>query len=81
MSATSVIVELEPSLLAKLDDFVQAHVFRSRNDAMASALREKIERLESRARLLSECEKLDPVEERELAEEWLDGEREIWTAS
>ena len=45
MSAASVMIELEPSLLAKLDGFVQGHLFRSRSDAVA--VREKIERLES----------------------------------
>jgi Arc/MetJ-type ribon-helix-helix transcriptional regulator len=76
MSAGSVMIELEPSLLAKLDGFVDGHLFRSRSDAVA--VREKIERLESHAQFLAECQKLDPVEEQTFAEEWLDGERTAW---
>ncbi len=81
MSASSVMIELEPSLLAKLDGFVEGHLFRSRSDAVAIAVREKIERLESHDQFLTECQKLDPVEEQAIAEEWLDGERTAWTAS
>ncbi len=81
MSASIVMIELEPSLLAKLDSFVAGHVFRSRSDAVAAAVREKIERLESHAQFLAECQKLEPAEEQALAEEWFEGERTAWTAS
>jgi metal-responsive CopG/Arc/MetJ family transcriptional regulator len=81
MSAASVMIELEPSLLAKLDGFVEGHLFRSRSDAVATAVREKIARLESHTQFLAECQKLDPAEEQAFAEEWLDGERTAWTAS
>ena len=81
MSVSSVMIELEPSLLAKLDGYVEGHVFESRSEAVSAAVREKIERLESHAQFLSECRKLDPTEEQALAEEWLDGERTAWTAS
>lgn len=75
MSASSVMIELEPSLLAKLDGFVEGHLFRSRSDAVAVAVREKIERLKAYAQFFAKCHKLDPVEEQAFAEEWLDGER------
>ncbi len=81
MSAASMLIELEPLLLAKLDGLVEGHVFRSRNDAVATAVREKIERLESHAEFLAEGHKLDPVEEQAFADEWLDGERTAGTAS
>lgn len=81
MSAASVMIELEPALLAKLDGFVEGHLFRSRSDAVATAVREKIARLESHTQFLAECQKLDPAEEQAFAEEWLDGERTAWTAS
>ena len=81
MSAASVMIELEPSLLAKLDGFVAGHLFRSRSDAVATAVREKIDRLKSRSQFLAECQKLDPAEEQAFAEEWLDGKRTAWTAS
>ena len=77
----STAIELEPSLLAKVDGFVDAHVFRSRKEAVDSAVREKIQRLESQQQFLAECQKLDPTEEQNIAEEWLDGELESWTAS
>lgn len=75
MSAATVMIELEPSLLAKLDGFVAGHLFHSRSDAVATAVREKIERVESHAQFFAECQKLDPVEEQAFAEEWFDGER------
>lgn len=81
MSATNVTIELEPSLLAKLDRFVADHVFHSRSEAVAAAVQEKIERLESHDLFLAECQKLDPAEEQALAEEWFEGERTAWTAS
>ena len=81
MIAANETIELEPALLAKLDDFVKAHVFRSRNDAVTAAVREKIERLESQRQFLIECQKLDPAEEQAFAEEWFEGERTAWTAS
>ena len=42
MSTLSVMIELEPSLLAKVDGFVQAQMFRSRKDVVEAAVREKI---------------------------------------
>lgn len=75
MSAASVMIELEPSLVAKLDRFVEGHLFRSRSDAVAVAVREKIECLESHDQFLAEGHKLDPAEEQVFAEEWLDRER------
>ena len=80
-SVRQVMIELEPSLLAKLDRFVEGHVFHSRREAVAAAVQEKLERLESHDLFLAECQKLDPAEEQALAEEWLDGERTAWTAS
>lgn len=81
MIAANETIELEPALLAKIDDFVQAHVFDSRSDAVTVAVREKIERLESQRQFLIECQKLDPAEEQAFAEEWFEGERTAWTAS
>ena len=81
MSVSSVMIELEPSLLAKLDGYVEGHVFHSRSEAVSAAVREKIERMESRAQFLAECSKLDPAEEQAFAEEWLEGERAAWTES
>ena len=69
MSATNVMIELEPSLLAKLDRFVEGRVFHSRSEAVAAAVQEKIERLESHDLFLAECQKLDPAEEQAFAEE------------
>ncbi len=81
MSAAGVMIDLEPSLLAKLDGLVAGQLFRSRSDAVAIAVREKIERMESHAQFFEECQKLDPLEEQAIAEEWLEGERTAWTAS
>ena len=81
MSTSNIMIELEPSLLAKLDRIVKGHRFRSRNDVVAIAVQEKIERLELQDQFLTECQEFNPLEEQALAEEWLAGEQTTWTES
>lgn len=78
---SGVMIELDPSLLTKLDRFVSEQVFSSRSDAVALALKEKLDRMETDEQFLTECDKLDPADEQALAEEWLEGERDLWAKS
>lgn len=77
MAKTKVAVTLEADLLDRLDELVAQRRFRNRSQAIESALAEKLERL-AQGRLARECAKLDPQEEKSLAEEGLAGSRDTW---
>lgn len=77
MPKTKVAVTLETQLLDRLDELVAQQRFRNRSQAIEAALREKLQRL-ARTRLARECARLDPKEERALAEEGLAGSVETW---
>ena len=77
MSSAKIAVSLDEKLLTSLDDLVSSKVFASRSQAVQIAVQEKLARLK-RTRLARECAKLDPVEEKQLAEEGLAGDMETW---
>jgi len=77
MSTAKIAISLEKELLARVDRLVKTRVFPNRSQAVRSALREKIERLEH-TRLARECAKLDPREERAMADEGLAKDMEEW---
>jgi metal-responsive CopG/Arc/MetJ family transcriptional regulator len=77
MSTAKIAISLEKELLARVDRLVKTRVFPSRSQAVRSALREKIERLEH-ARLARECAKADPKIERAMAEEGFAKDMEEW---
>ena len=77
MPKTKVAVTLETQLLDRLDELVAQQRFRNRSQAIEAALSEKLQRL-ARTRLARECARLDPKEERALAEEGLAGSAETW---
>jgi metal-responsive CopG/Arc/MetJ family transcriptional regulator len=74
---TKVAVTLEASLLDQVDRLVAKRRFQNRSQAVETALAEKLGRL-ARTRLAEECAKLDPQEEKALAEEGLGGSFETW---
>jgi metal-responsive CopG/Arc/MetJ family transcriptional regulator len=73
MPKTKVALTLDSALLARVDQLVEHRRFRNRSQAIETAVAEKLERL-ARTRLAGECAKLDPVEERQMAEEGLAGD-------
>ena len=75
MPKTKVAVTLEADLLDRVDELVARRRFRNRSQAIEAALAEKLDRV-ARTRLARECAKLDPEEERALAEQGLPGSRE-----
>jgi len=77
MPKTKVAVTLDAALLDRVDHLVSRQRFRNRSQAIELALAEKLARL-ARTRLAEECAKLDPVEERQLADEGLAATRESW---
>lgn len=77
MAKAKVAVTLDSELIDRVDRLVKASRFPNRSQAIEIALAEKLERLE-RGRLARECAKLDPKEERALADEGLSEDREAW---
>ncbi len=77
MPKSKVAVTLDEGLLAEVDRLVARRDFPNRSQAIEAALAEKLERL-SRTRLAREAAKLDPVEERALAEEGVGADAAAW---
>ena len=79
MGRSKIAITLEEKFLEELDRLVRERVFQNRSQAIQSAVEEKLERLQRR-RLAQECAKLDPEEERLLAEEGLTEDLGEWPA-
>ena len=77
MPKTKVAVTLDEDLVDELDGLVAKRRFSNRSQAIEEALAEKLGRL-ARTRLARECAKLDPQEEKALAEEGLAAGRDTW---
>ena len=77
MPKTKVALTLDADLLDRVDDLVARQRFRNRSQAIEAALAEKLARL-ARTRLAEECARLDPAEERQLADEGLAASGESW---
>jgi len=77
MPKAKIAISLAEQTLERLDLLVREKIFPNRSQAVESALAEKLDRLE-RVRLARECSKLDPAEERELAEEGFSEELTRW---
>jgi Arc/MetJ-type ribon-helix-helix transcriptional regulator len=71
MAKAKVVVTLETTTLDRIDRLVQEARYPNRSRAIEAAIQAQLARLERR-RLAEECAKLDPAEERLLAEEGLD---------
>ena len=77
MPKTKVALTLESSLLDQVDDLVERKRFRNRSQAVETALADKLQRL-ARTRLAREAAKLNPREERRLADEGLAEDFRTW---
>ena len=75
MPKTKVAITLDTVLLGRVDTLVARREFPSRSQAIEIALAEKLAR---RTRLARECAKLDPEDEKVLAEEGLAGSSDSW---
>ncbi len=72
-----VAITLDAELLDRVDELVARREFRNRSQAIETALAEKLMRAR-RTRLARECAKLNPADEKALAEEGLDGSADAW---
>ena len=70
MAKAKVALTIDAELLDRVDALVAQQRFRNRSQAIETALAEKLARL-ARTRLAEEAAKLDPDEERRLADEGL----------
>jgi metal-responsive CopG/Arc/MetJ family transcriptional regulator len=79
MPAAKIAITLDRNLLREVDRRVKSGLFKNRSRAIEEAVREKLER-QGKRRLLIEAKKLNPREERALAEEGMTGEEATWPA-
>ena len=77
MPKRKVALTLDAKLVRRVDELVSRQKFRNRSQAVEAALAENLQRLD-RSRLARECAKLDPTEERRLADEGLAATAETW---
>lgn len=79
MGSAKVAITMERNLLTHIDRLVKEGRYPNRSQAIQAAVREKLDRARKR-RLAEEAAKLDPKEERALAEEGFAVESETWPA-
>jgi Arc/MetJ-type ribon-helix-helix transcriptional regulator len=77
MGKSKIAITLAEKTVKYLDKMVEEEVFTNRSQAIQQAVDEKIERM-GRDRLARECAKLDPAEEKGLAEEGLADDVSKW---
>jgi metal-responsive CopG/Arc/MetJ family transcriptional regulator len=77
MATNKVAITIDSELLSKVDLLVSQKVFPNRSKAIQEALTDKLSLLRQ-TRLASECAKLDPQIEQQLAEEGIEGDLAQW---
>lgn len=77
MPKTKVAITLEAETLRRVDQLVRDDRYPNRSQAIEAAVVEQLDRLDRR-RLAEESAKLDPAEERALAEEFIGAAVETW---
>lgn len=74
---SKIAITLDEEIVKQLDYLIIQQSYKNRSQAIEEAVLEKLDRLK-RDRLARECAKLDPVEERELAEEGFVEDADNW---
>ncbi len=77
MGKEKIAITLDEEFIGELDRLVSEHVFQSRSQAIQEAVSEKLLRMK-RSRLAIQCGKLEPVDEKALAEEGLPEDLRLW---
>lgn len=77
MPKTKIAVTLEATLLDQVDELVRQRRFPNRSQAIEAAVAEQVVRFR-RTRLAEACARLDPDEERALADEGLGSDMADW---
>lgn len=73
MGVAKIIASVDAKTIARLDRLVKEGKFPSRRSLIEQAIDEKLNRL-GKSRIARECARLNPVEERALADEGLTGD-------
>ena len=77
MPVAKIAISIDQKVVHRIDGLVRKGLFPSRSKAIQEALENQLSRLD-RSRLALEGAKLDPKQERELAEEGISHEVERW---
>ena len=77
MPTAKIAITLDQMTLHLVDKLVQNSVYPNRSRVIQEAVAEKLARID-RSRLARECAKLEPTEERALAEEGMSEEMSQW---
>ena len=77
MPVEKIAITLDQELLREIDRGVKNGLFKNRSRAIQEAVKEKLDR-HGKRRLLLESRKLNPQEERALAEEGMTEEEAAW---
>lgn len=77
MSKEKIAITLEKESVGELDRLVSEQVFQNRSQAIQEAVSEKLNRMRHN-RLARECAKLDPEDEKAMAEEGLAEDMKNW---
>ena len=77
MATKKVAITLEEKTVGEVDSLVARRSFPRRSRVIQEAVAEKLAKM-NRSRLAEQCALLDRDEEQSLAEEFSDGELELW---
>jgi metal-responsive CopG/Arc/MetJ family transcriptional regulator len=77
MTRAKIAITIDQVLLELLDSLVQNNIFQNRSQAINTALKEKLSRIE-KTRLELECQKLIKQEEREFADMGIEEDFREW---
>ena len=77
MATKKVAITLEEKTVGEVDSLVARRSFPSRSRVIQEAVAEKLAKM-NRSRLAEQCALLDRDEEQSMAEEFSDGELELW---
>ena len=71
MSTRKVAISLQSEVLIEVDRLVAEREFPNRSRAIETLVKQKLDQ-RKQSRLIAECNKLDPAEERHIAEQGMD---------
>jgi metal-responsive CopG/Arc/MetJ family transcriptional regulator len=77
MGKSKIAVTIDSRILESVDRYVSEHASVSRSSFFEKAVAERVEHYE-KGRLARELEKLTPSDEKQIAEQGIEAENEIW---
>jgi len=80
MATEKIAITVDKGMVQELDRLVRQGIFGNRSKAIQEAVRDRLDKIRTN-RLASEVLKLDPEEERRMAEESFKGEEKLWRKS